>query len=156
MADDDKHWQNMSPDEQAIVIRQINGAVNGLQFRVQDLEDAVKAEGWRGAPALADDRTAHAQGLDMPKGNRRQAHRGLLAFAPGADGRDARERSPCAHSRTMDEELPTRRAIRRERPAAQRSRRSRDVASEDRTDRDRLRGWACRTRSQKCRRKISL
>ena len=40
MADDDKHWQNMSPDEQAIVIRQINGAVNGLQFRVQDLEDA--------------------------------------------------------------------------------------------------------------------
>ena len=32
----------MNPDEQAIVIRQINGAVNGLQFRVQDLEDAVK------------------------------------------------------------------------------------------------------------------
>jgi predicted chitinase len=39
---DDKHWQDMSPDEQAVVIRQINGAVNGLQFRVQDLEDAVK------------------------------------------------------------------------------------------------------------------
>ena len=30
-------------DEQAVVIRQINGAVNGLQFRIQDLEDAVKA-----------------------------------------------------------------------------------------------------------------
>jgi uncharacterized coiled-coil protein SlyX len=43
VADDDKHWQDMSPDEQAVVIRQINGAVNGLQFRVQDLEDAVKA-----------------------------------------------------------------------------------------------------------------
>ncbi len=43
MADDDKRWQDMNPDEQALVIRQISGAVNGLQFRVQDLEDAVKA-----------------------------------------------------------------------------------------------------------------
>ena len=39
----DKHWQDMTPDEQAVVIRQISGAVNGLQFRVQDLEEAVKA-----------------------------------------------------------------------------------------------------------------
>ena len=43
VADDEKRWQDMSPDEQAVVIRQINGAVNGLQFRVQDLEEAVKA-----------------------------------------------------------------------------------------------------------------
>jgi len=43
VADDDKRWQDMNPDEQAVVIRQINGAVNGLQFRLQDLEDAVKA-----------------------------------------------------------------------------------------------------------------
>jgi predicted chitinase len=43
VADNGKRWQDMNPDEQAVVIRQINGAVNGLQFRVQDLEDAVKA-----------------------------------------------------------------------------------------------------------------
>jgi hypothetical protein len=43
VADNDKRWQDMSPDEQAVVIRQISGAVNGLQFRVQDLEEAVKA-----------------------------------------------------------------------------------------------------------------
>jgi hypothetical protein len=43
VADDDKRWQDMNPDEQAVVIRQINGAVSGLQFRVQDIEDAVKA-----------------------------------------------------------------------------------------------------------------
>ena len=42
VADEDKRWQDMNPDEQAVVIRQINGAVNGLQFRVQDLEDTVK------------------------------------------------------------------------------------------------------------------
>ena len=38
-----KRWQDMTPDEQAVVIRQMSGAVNGLQFRVQDLEDTVKA-----------------------------------------------------------------------------------------------------------------
>ena len=38
----DKRWQDMTPDEQAVAIRQISGAVNGLQFRVQDLEDAVR------------------------------------------------------------------------------------------------------------------
>ena len=38
----DKPWQDMTPDEQAVAIRQISGAVNGL-LRVQDLEDVVKA-----------------------------------------------------------------------------------------------------------------
>jgi hypothetical protein len=38
----DKCWQDMTPDEQTVAIRQISGAVR-LQFRVQDLEDAVKA-----------------------------------------------------------------------------------------------------------------
>ena len=52
----------------------------------------------RGAPALAHDRAAHAQGLDLPEGDRRQAHRGLLALAPGADGRDAREPGARAQS----------------------------------------------------------
>ena len=57
-------------------------------------------------PALADDRAAHTQGLDLPERDRRQAHRGLLARAPGADGRNAREPGPCAHPRRVDEELP--------------------------------------------------
>jgi hypothetical protein len=35
---------------QAVVIRQISGAVNGLQFRVQDLEEAVKALQARAEP----------------------------------------------------------------------------------------------------------
>ena len=46
--------------------------------------------GVHGAAALADDRAAHAQGLDRPEGGRRQADRGLLALASGAAGRDAR------------------------------------------------------------------
>ena len=65
------------------------------------------------AAALADDRAAHAQGLDLPEGDRRQADRRLLALAPGADGRDAREPGPRAHPRGVDEELPARGALRR-------------------------------------------
>jgi hypothetical protein len=42
VADDDKRRKDMTPEEQAVLIRQISGAVNGLQFRVQDLEEAVK------------------------------------------------------------------------------------------------------------------
>ena len=43
MSNDTKRWQDMTPDEQTVLIRQISGAVNGLQFRVQDLEEVVKA-----------------------------------------------------------------------------------------------------------------
>jgi hypothetical protein len=59
----DQRWQDMTPDEQAVAIRQISGAVNGLQFRVQDLEDAVKVlqerldkRGDRGRPFLCSPR----------------------------------------------------------------------------------------------------
>ena len=65
---------------------------------------ADASQWFHGAPALADDRAPHAQGLDLPEGDRRQAHRGLLALAPGADGGDAREPGPRAHPR-VDEEL---------------------------------------------------
>ena len=81
-------------------------------------QDGGARDGDNRAPALADDRPAHAQGLDLPEGDRRQAHRGLLALAPGADGRDARQPRACAHPRRMDEELPAGGAVRRQRPAA--------------------------------------
>ena len=52
------------------------------------------------APALADDRAAHAQGLDRPEGGRRPADRGHLARAPGAAGRGRRPiRSTCGSSK---------------------------------------------------------
>jgi xylulose-5-phosphate/fructose-6-phosphate phosphoketolase len=54
--------------------------------------------------ALADDRAAHAEGLDLPERGRRQAHRGLLALTPGADGRDGQARAR-EGARSVDEEL---------------------------------------------------
>ena len=52
----------------------------------------------RRAAALADDRPAHAQGLDRPRRDRRQEDRGLLALAPGADGRHGQARARQASS----------------------------------------------------------
>ena len=76
-------------------------------------------------PPLADDCAAHAQGLDLPEGDRRQAHRGLLALAPGADGRDARQPGPRTPPRAVDAKLPAGGAVRRRRSAQARACRSR-------------------------------
>ena len=82
------------------------------------IKAAAARDGSGGAAALADDRAAHSQGLDLPEGDRRQAHRGLLARAPGADGRDAGQSGARPHPRDLDEELPAGGAVRRERAAA--------------------------------------
>ncbi len=92
---------------------------------IQRIKADARENGFTRTPPLADDRAPHAQGLDVPEGDRRQAHRGLLALASGADGRDAREPGACAHSRRVDEELPARGAVRRQRPAPARARRAR-------------------------------
>ena len=65
-------------------------------------------------PDLADDRDADAEGLDLSQGDRRQAGRGLLALASGADERDARASRTRPCPRDMDEKLSPRRAVRRD------------------------------------------
>ena len=107
-------------DDPATMHELMAATLDTVDRRDPQHQGAGAARGGR-APALADDRAAHAQGLDLPEGNRRQAHRGLLARAPGADGRDAREARARAHPRTVDEELPADRAVRRRRPAAARA-----------------------------------
>ena len=53
----------------------------------------ARSTGQAGAPALADDHPAHAQGMDRAEGGGRQEDRGILALAPGA-ARGAGRRSP--------------------------------------------------------------
>ena len=71
--------------------------------------------------ALADDRPAHAQGLDRPQGGRRPAGRGHLPLPPGAARRRARQARPARPARGVAAELPAGGAVRRGRPAACRS-----------------------------------
>ena len=80
-------------------------------------------EGRHDSSALADDRAADAEGLDLPEGDRRQEVRGLLARAPGADGGHGQARAR-PHPRGLDEELPAGGALRRvgaARPGARRA-----------------------------------
>ena len=58
------------------------------------------------------------KGWTCPKEIDGKPHRGLLARASGADGRDAREPGARPHSRRVDEELSARGTVRRGRPAA--------------------------------------
>ena len=51
---------------------------------------AATAATWR-RPALADDRAAHAEGLDRPEGGRRPAGRGHVPLPPGAARQPGRE-----------------------------------------------------------------
>ena len=77
-------------------------------------------EGRHEAAGLADDRAPHAEGLDLPEGDRRQEVRGLLARPSGADGRHG-QAGARAHPRGVDEELQAGGAVRRGRPARARS-----------------------------------
>src|SRR5262249_60884788 len=62
-----------------------------------------------------------AQGMDRSQRGGRETHRGILALTPGADVGDAREPGARALARTVDEELSTGGALRRDRPAERRS-----------------------------------
>ncbi len=71
---------------------------------------------------LADDRAAHAQGLDRAQGGRRQAGRGQLALPPGAVRRCPHGPGPARPARVVAAQLSARGALRRAR--ASRGRRS--------------------------------
>ena len=67
-------------------------ALDDVARRDRARSSARRAHGGRGrAAALADDRAAHAEGLDRPEGGRRPAGRGHVALAPGAARRARRE-----------------------------------------------------------------
>ena len=83
-----------------------------------------------GAPALADDRAAHPEGLDGSEGGRRPAGRGLLPLPPGAAVGGSDKPGPPRSARAVDAQLPARGAVRRERrPHARSCARSRRRAS---------------------------
>ena len=79
------------------------------------LDDIAGFKSHEDEAEVADDRAAHAEGLDRPQGGRRVAGRGHLALAPGADSRSPQERGAPAAARGLDAELPAGGAVRRRR-----------------------------------------
>ena len=83
---------------------------------IQRIKADARRNGFTGRPRWPMIVLRTPKGLDLPQGDRRQAHRGLLARAPGADGEMHENPAHVQHPRGVDEELPARRALRRGRP----------------------------------------
>ena len=86
-------------------------------WRSAAIQQEARASGKATRAALADDRPAHAQGLDRPEGGGRAQGRGLLALAPGAAVRHARQPGAPEAARRLAAQLQARGAVRRRRPA---------------------------------------
>ncbi len=108
----------------AAVHQRFAAALDDALDEIAAIQHARARDGSRvEAAALADDRPAHAEGLDRPEGGRRPASRGHVALASGPARRRARQPRAPAAARGLDEELPAGGAVRRERGAAPRARR---------------------------------
>ena len=71
-------------DEPKAMHRQMAETLDTVMAEIRDPAEGAQRRRRVGAAALADDRAQVAQGLDRPRGRRRQAQRGLLPLAPGA------------------------------------------------------------------------
>ena len=78
-------------DEPEAMHESMATALDDIVDEIRRIQQAARGAGFDGAPALARAGVPLAEGLDRTAGSGRQEDRGLVAIAPGADGRDARE-----------------------------------------------------------------
>ena len=88
---------------------------------IRAVQQAARAVEHAGPSALADDRAALAEGMDRAEGDQGSQGRGVVALAPGAVRRRARQSRAPEAARRLDAQLPARGAVRRERPAGARA-----------------------------------
>ena len=87
-------------DEPEKVHQALAATLDAVVAEIRRIQTRRADEGRHDASALADDRAADAEGLDLSEGDRRQEVRGLLARAPGADGATWTSPSTSASSRS--------------------------------------------------------
>ena len=86
-------------------------ALDAAVAKIKAVQRRARSKGFSVSAALADDRPSISQGLDVSAHDRWQAVRGLLALAPGPDGRDGQAR-PRQDPRDVVEVVPAGRAFR--------------------------------------------
>ena len=111
-------------DDPETVHQALAAALDASLDEIAEIQRRARTGGRGRAPALADDRAAHAEGLDRPEGGRRPAGGGQLALAPGAARQARRKPGAPAPARGVDALLPPRGAVRRARPPARRGARA--------------------------------
>ena len=90
-----------STQPRAPCTRRFAGALDAALDEIAAIQAQRATTACRRAAAVADDRAAHAEGLDGPEGGRRPARRGFVAVASGSDDRRARATpSTCACSKS--------------------------------------------------------
>ena len=105
-------------DDPAAVHVRMAEALDEALDAIAAIQAAARDGGGRGHPArVADDRAAHAEGLDRPEGGGRQAHRGDVALPPGAAGGHGGPARPRRAARGVDALVPPGGAVRRRRAA---------------------------------------
>ncbi len=98
-------------DDPPDVHQQLASALDDALDDIARIQSEARVVAARCASRVADDRAADTQGLDLPEGSRRPPGGRHLPGAPGAGGRCADQPRASRDSRTVDAELPARRAL---------------------------------------------
>ncbi len=100
-------------DNPAEMHAKMASALDDVLDEIRRIQGDARQRGITAAPLLADDRSRDTQGVDRAEGGRRGANRGDVPRAPGSARCARREAGAPPASRTLDEELSTRGALRR-------------------------------------------
>ncbi len=105
-------------DDPQVMHQLMAATLDEVTAEIAEIQRRAREDGELGAPALADDRAAHPQGLDRPEGGRRAARGGVVSLPPGAARRPGRQPRAPAPAGGVAALLPARGAVRRARRAA--------------------------------------
>ena len=100
-------------DDPATVHQLLAATLDAVFDEIAAIQRAARERRRHRPATLADDRAAHAEGLDRPEGGRRPAGRGHLAGAPGAAAAARDDAAHLAALRGVDALLPAGGALRR-------------------------------------------
>ena len=104
-------------EDPAEMHRLMAATLDTIVAEIHRIQHDARKNGFKQRPALAHDHPAHPERLDRPEDGRWQTGRRDISRPPGAGYRFRDEARALEDSRTVDEELPARRAVRQERPA---------------------------------------
>ena len=90
--------------------QQMAATLDTVVGEIQRIQADARRKRLHRAPALADDRAAHAQGLDLPQGDRRQATEDYWRSHQVPMGEMHENPAHVRSARGVDEELPARRS----------------------------------------------
>ena len=108
----------------ADVHQQMAATLEDCIQRIRSIQEEARRDGQAGPSTLADDHSAHAQGMDWAETSGRPQGGGLLARPPGAGAGRANESGASADRRAVDAQLSAPGALRPTRRADSRSSRS--------------------------------